>query len=50
MSRDEKRFLISEAVQHLKVTEGVEGDRVVIMKDGKSLIEVSENVLKVWEE
>lgn len=50
--QDELRFLISEAGKHyLRVEPGtVEGERRVIIRDGKSEIQAPEEVMKVWRE
>lgn len=52
MVTDEKRFLVSEAMQHVRrVDEGtVVGERKVIIEDGKILVDVAEDVWKVWRE
>ena len=49
---DERRFLISEALDHIyRVDPGtVKGDRKVVIEEGKSLVEVSEEIWKVWRE
>lgn len=48
---DERSFLISEALQHLRWMEpgAVEGDKVVIIRDGKALIDCEEDT-KIWKE
>jgi hypothetical protein len=50
--RDERRFLISEALDHIyRVDPGtVKGERKLIIEDGKCLIEVREEVWMVWRE
>ncbi|KAN0104617.1 hypothetical protein V8E51_010362 [Hyaloscypha variabilis] len=49
---DEKRFLDRESEEWFKRVEPgtVEGERRVIIEGGKSLIEIPENVMKVWRE
>jgi hypothetical protein len=55
---DERRFLISEAKQHMKVVPlgSIAGDRKVIIDGGKSVIEDGEaqdgqrEALRVWRE
>ncbi|KAH8797935.1 hypothetical protein F5884DRAFT_814120 [Xylogone sp. PMI_703] len=49
---DEKRFLVSEARLHFKrVGPGqVRGERRVVIKDGKCMILVSDEVWRVWRE
>jgi hypothetical protein len=50
--QDELRFLVSEAGTHyLRVEPGtIEGEKRVIIKNGKSEVEVPEEVMKVWRE
>lgn len=48
---DERRFLLSEALLHLKRLEPgavMGGDKRVIIEDGKSLIHVPADVMEVW--
>lgn len=49
---DEKRFLLSEALLHMKVVDPglVNGERKVIIQDGKCVIEVADNVWRLWRE
>ncbi|KUJ07810.1 uncharacterized protein LY89DRAFT_600948 [Mollisia scopiformis] len=49
---DERKFLVSEAANHyVRVPpETVNGDKKVIIQDGKCLIEVGDEVWKVWRE
>ena len=49
---DERRFLVSEAQLHLKVVGpgSVKGERRVVIQDGKCVIEVGEDVWRVWRE
>jgi hypothetical protein len=49
---DEKRFLVSGALEHIfRVPPGsVEGERKVVIEDGKVKIEVGEEIWKVWRE
>jgi len=49
---DERRFLVSEALEHIaRVPPGtVKGETKVVIQDGKSLIEVSDEVWRVWRE
>lgn len=37
---DERRFLVSAALEHLKVVDGVKGEKRVIIEGGKGLFEV----------
>ncbi|TAQ91475.1 hypothetical protein B7494_g129, partial [Chlorociboria aeruginascens] len=48
---DERRFLVSEALEHvLRVDENtVEGDKRVVIQDGKCVLEIGEDIWKVWE-
>ncbi|RDL35830.1 uncharacterized protein BP5553_06442 [Venustampulla echinocandica] len=52
MLQDERQFLTSEAMQHLKqVGEGtVTGVRKVIIENGKCVVEIPESVWSVWRE
>ena len=47
---DERRFLVSEALQHVKRVDPdtVTGKRVIIIQDGKALVDVGDDVMKVW--
>jgi len=49
---DERRFLFSEALDHIfRVDPGtVKGDRKVVIDEGKCLIEVGDEVWRVWRE
>ncbi len=49
---DERRFLVSEALEHVLIVGAgaVEGERKVVIRDGKSVIEVSDEVMAVWRE
>lgn len=49
---DERRFLVSEARMHMKVVEPgqVRGERKVVIQDGKCVIDVAEDVWRVWRE
>jgi hypothetical protein len=49
---DERRFLVSEAQLHYKrVGPGrVNGERRVVMQDGKCMIQVGDEVWRVWRE
>ncbi|KUJ20337.1 uncharacterized protein LY89DRAFT_441218 [Mollisia scopiformis] len=49
---DERRFLVSEALDHIyRVPPGtVKGERKVVIDQGKCLIEVSDEIWKVWKE
>ncbi|KAH8803039.1 hypothetical protein F5884DRAFT_682304 [Xylogone sp. PMI_703] len=49
---DERRFLVSEALQHIKRVppQTVKGVLRVVIEDGKSLIDVPESVWDVWRE
>ncbi len=49
---DERRFLVSEALEHIyRVGPGsVEGERKVVIDEGKPVIEVPEGVWEVWRE
>lgn len=49
---DEKRFLVSAALEHIfRVGPGtVEGERRVVIREGKALVEVGEEVWRVWRE
>lgn len=49
---DERRFLVSEALDHIfRVGPGtVKGRRMVVIQDGKPLVEVGEEVWRVWRE
>jgi len=47
---DEKMFLVSAAAEHLKVVEGVMGEKAVVIKDGKGCMDVREEVMAVWRE
>ena len=49
---DERRFLVSEALQHIiRVPPGsVKGERKVVIRDGKCVVEVGEEVWSVWRE
>jgi len=43
-------FLVSAAAEHLKVVEGVMGEKAVVIKDGKGCMDVREEVMAVWRE
>lgn len=47
---DERTFLVSEAMKHVKrVEEGtVVGERKVIIENGKAVVDVGENVWEIW--
>jgi hypothetical protein len=47
---DERRFLVSEALEHIHRVPPmtVDGVRKVVIHDGKCLIDVPENVWEVW--
>ena len=47
---DERRFLFSEALAHIKRVDPktVTGDKRVVIEDGKSLVHVPESVWEVW--
>ena len=49
---DERRFLVSEALDHIfRVAPGtVRGRRRVVIEEGKPLVEVGEEVWRVWRE
>ncbi|KFY38589.1 hypothetical protein V495_06478 [Pseudogymnoascus sp. VKM F-4514 (FW-929)] len=49
---DEKRFLVSAALEHIfRVGPGtVRGERKVVIREGKAVIEVGEEVWRVWRE
>ncbi|TVY71510.1 hypothetical protein LSUE1_G005785 [Lachnellula suecica] len=49
---DERRFLVSNATEHLKMVEvgSVVGEKRVVIEDGKCKIEVPESVWEVWRE
>jgi hypothetical protein len=49
---DERRFLCSEAMEHiLRVPpKSVQGERKVVIENGKCLIEVEDEVWRVWRE
>jgi hypothetical protein len=49
---DEKRFLLSEARLHMKVVGPglVSGERKVVIQDGKCVIEVADDVWRLWRE
>jgi len=51
---DERRFLVSEALHHFKVVPAgsVEGEKRVVIQDGKAVIDVPEDgeVMRVWRE
>lgn len=49
---DERRFLISEALEYVLIVGvgAVEGERKVVVRDGKSAIEISDEVMAVWRE
>ncbi|RDW58388.1 hypothetical protein BP5796_12318 [Coleophoma crateriformis] len=49
---DERRFLESEALNHIKIVDGgsVVGDTKVVIEDGKVLIDVPDEVWKAWQE
>lgn len=49
---DERRFLVSAALDHYKVVPPgtVQGDIKVVIEDGESKIEVSEEIWKVFRE
>jgi len=46
---DERAFLLSEALQHLRWMEpgAVVGEKVIIIQDGKAMIECEED-MKIW--
>lgn len=52
MVPDERRFLVSEAMKHVKsVEEGtVLGERKPLIENGKVLVDVAKDVWKVWNE
>jgi hypothetical protein len=47
---DERRFLVSEAMQHIHRVPPltVDGERKVVIHDGKCLIDVPQSVWEVW--
>jgi hypothetical protein len=47
---DERRFLVSEALEHIYRVPPmtVEGERKVVIRDGKCLIDVPGSVWEVW--
>lgn len=45
---DERRFLVSPALDHLKIAEGVEGRKTVVIEGGKGMIDVPEEIMAVW--
>lgn len=49
---DERRFLVSEALEHIcRVKPGtVSGERKVVIREGKALVEVGDEVWRVWRE
>ncbi|KAK0103124.1 hypothetical protein ONS95_000701 [Cadophora gregata] len=49
---DERRFLVSEALEHIirVPPKTVEGEVRVVIKEGKALIDVPEEVWRVWRE
>ena len=49
---DEKRFLVSAALEHIfQVGPGtMRGDRRVVIQEGKAVVEVGEEVWRVWRE
>lgn len=49
---DERRFLASEALEHIfrVKPQTVTGERKVVIKEGKQLVEVAEEVWRVWRE
>jgi hypothetical protein len=48
---DERAFLLSEALDHLRRVDGgtIVGDKVVIIQDGKAMIDFEED-MKTWKE
>jgi hypothetical protein len=49
---DERRFLVSDALDHIfRVSPGsVKGERKVIIEEGECLIEVGDDIWRVWRE
>ncbi|KAE9373326.1 hypothetical protein N431DRAFT_482390 [Stipitochalara longipes BDJ] len=49
---DERRFLASEALEHIHRVPPmtVDGERKIVIRDGKCLIDVPESVWEVWRE
>ncbi|KFY07730.1 hypothetical protein V492_06886 [Pseudogymnoascus sp. VKM F-4246] len=49
---DERRFLVSEALDHIYRVkpQTVTGERRVVIQEGKPLVEVGEEVWKIWRE
>jgi hypothetical protein len=49
---DERRFLVSEALEHIKRVppQSVKGERKVVIDEGKCLIEVSDEIWARWNE
>jgi hypothetical protein len=51
---DERRFLVSEAMKHVRIVEegNVRGSRKEILRDGKNVegVVVAERVMEVWRE
>ncbi|TEY83814.1 hypothetical protein BOTCAL_0024g00220 [Botryotinia calthae] len=49
---DERRFLVSEALDHVKIVETglITGERKVIIENGESMIDIDRDVMDVWEE
>lgn len=47
---DERRFLVSEALEHIKRVgpETVSGDEKVVIRDGKSVVDVPDTIWEVW--
>ena len=49
---DERRFLVSEALQHIHRVppQTVKGERKAVIEEGNVLIDVPDSVWKVWRE
>lgn len=49
---DERRFLVSEALDHIKrvAPRTVKGEVRVVIQEGKPLVEVPEEIWSVWKE
>ncbi|PVH73744.1 hypothetical protein DL98DRAFT_519707 [Cadophora sp. DSE1049] len=52
VKKDERRFLVSEALDHIVRVKPrtVKGEVKVVIQEGKPLIEVSDEIWKVWKE
>ena len=47
---DEKRIFVSAALEHMKIVEGATGMIIVVVQDGKGVIDLPDEIMNVWKE